>query len=767
MNVSSSGSIHRYIVKAILPYFLLSLLLLTMILYVQQSSKFAELLLLTYAPRTLVGEVALSLLPSVLAFTLPMAMLAGTIIGYSRMRSDSELVAIRAAGVSSISILWPPIIIGILLSIVAFYINFEGAPTAARSLRHAAIEAALHKLDSPVEPKTFNTEIPGYVLYVGEGDSTQGKWERVFIFSQEKNGSRRLITAASGRIDAASEQSELVLSDAAATTIPSEAEQDRGQFITERLAQLRVVLETGRKGLLSRMNSAEPDPDEMKLVELVNFVRNPSQPKHREAAILLQRKLSLTLAPLIFALLGGTLSLQMKRAGRGWGSFLALVTLIAYYLLSLFGDALARKGSLPPFVGAWLATVAAAALSIGLLLASRWKLPGIARRGKRIDGQKGTATASAVSQRRRQRLLEFPSILDWSVLRSLSQHFVYAYVALVAVFLIVTSFELLRFVIPGRTGWNLLARYLLFLVPFATVQLMPASMLIAVLMTYALMARRGEAIAWWSSGQSVYRLIIPGFLFALVIALAAWTIQERVMPKANVEQDALRSRIRSGVSIAASNTGRQWLASGAMTPRMIYSYELNEGQGSLKNPVVYEFDAGGIHLARIVAGEIGTWRGDTLEISKASVFSLNGSNLDKSNEEKARISGPVTPEMFKRGLTKPAQLSSDSLKSYIENLKPSGQNLTPLVIALQRKYAEPHTAWIMALFGIPLALSFGRRGAIVALCSAIGISLAYWGTVGVFQLIGEYGFLSPTLAAWIPLLLFAMLGVYLLTRVRT
>jgi lipopolysaccharide export LptBFGC system permease protein LptF len=73
----------------------------------------------------------------------------------------------------------------------------------------------------------------------------------------------------------------------------------------------------------------------------------------------------------------------------------------------------------------------------------------------------------------------------------------------------------------------------------------------------------------------------------------------------------------------------------------------------------------------------------------------------------------------------------------------------------------------MALFGIPLALSFGRRSAVAALCYAVGISLAYWGTAGVFQQMGEYGLLSPTIAAWSPLLIFATLGVYLLTRMRT
>lgn len=767
MRQRGSRLIERYIVKAIVPYFALALLLLTMILYVQQSSRFAELLLLSYAPRSLVTDVAVSLLPSVLAFTLPMAMLAGTIIGFSRMRSDSELVAIRAAGVSSFSILWPPLLIGLGLSIVAFYINFEGAPAAALSLKRAGLEAALHKLDSPVEPRTFNTEIPGYVLYVGGGDNAQGKWERVFIYTQDRSGARLLITAASGRIDAAAEQSELVLTDAVRTTLPSDVSQPGGQIITERLTDLRIVLETGRKKLLASMQEKNSDPDEMRLFELVDYVRAHPPAEAREAATLLNRKLALTLAPFIFALLGGTLSLHLKRVGKGWGSLLSLVTLIAYYMLSLFGDAMSRKGTMAPIVGAWLATAVAACLSLILLVASRWTIPRFRQVAQTGEGLPEDALAPSFRSEPQQRLLGFPSILDRSLLRSLTLNFAFAYVALVAIFLIVTSFELLRFVVPGRAGMGLLARYLIFLVPFATVQLMPASLLIAVLLTYALVARRGEAIAWWASGQSVYRLIMPGVVFALVISLLAWTIQERIMPQANVEQDSLRARIRSGITKAASNGGQQWLASGALSPKLIYSYEYDEEQGSLKEPIVYEFDSGGIHLERIVSGGIGTWRGDALEIAGAWIVDLRGANVEKTKQDVARVEGPVTPEMFKRGLSKPAQLSSEKLSSYIAVVKPSGRNVTSLVIALQRKYAEPHAAWIMALFGIPLALSFGRRGAITALSAAIGISLAYWGAVGGFQLLGEYEVLSPTLAAWFPLLIFAMLGVYFLTRART
>src|SRR4029450_1089981 len=93
--------IPRYVVKSALPYAVLSLVLLTAILFTQQSGRFAELALYTDLPLALPPEIAAALLPSVLILALPVAVLAGIVIGFARMGSDSEIVAIRAAGVGT------------------------------------------------------------------------------------------------------------------------------------------------------------------------------------------------------------------------------------------------------------------------------------------------------------------------------------------------------------------------------------------------------------------------------------------------------------------------------------------------------------------------------------------------------------------------------------------------------------------------------------------------------------------------------------------
>jgi LPS export ABC transporter permease LptF/LPS export ABC transporter permease LptG len=767
--------VERYILGAIVPYLLLSALLLAAILFAQQTTRIAELLVSTHVPLHLVLDVLAALLPNVLIFAVPMATLAGTVIGFSRLGSDSELVAMRAAGVGTWQMVWPVLLLGGLLTAGTLYLNLQVAPRAGRVWKQATLRAALYKLDSPVEPRSFTTDIPGFVIYVRDGDKEQGRWNRVFLYSQTKDGGVQLVTARSGRLDTAAERSELVLNDAVITTLPPADTVHEATYVAERLAQVRVLLETGRKVLLDRLRQDQADPEEMEWTVLGEYASTQVGAKGREALTLWHKRLALGLTPLIFSLLGAAVGLRVRKGGRAIGIVLSLLLMIVYYLTALGGEQLARAGTVPVWIGAWLATALTLCCALLLLLTERKSLVGW-RRGSKAEsdnafsGQSGSLTIPKTRQplqfRIGGRLQSFPSLLDASVLRSLSYSFIAALVSLIAIFQIFTLFELWRFIAATATATSVVVRYLIFLLPLILVQLLPASLLIATLTSYALMARRSEAVAWWACGQSIYRLMMPGVLFAMAIGGGLWFVQEQLMPNANKKQDALRAQIRAGVSRATTTLGRQWLA--APETGRLYAYDFEEGEGSLREPAIYQFDAEGVHLTRIDRGLEGVWTAPhTLEIKSAESVSLNGERVIQERGASIRVEQVGSIDLFKPGIDRPSQLSAKDLSAYIEKIKGRGGETASLVVALHRKYAEPFGALVMVLIGIPLALSFGRRSAIAALASAVAIGLIYWATIGGFQQLGAYSLLPPAVAAWTPTIIFAAAGTYLLSRART
>ena len=607
-------------------------------------------------------------------------------------------------------------------------------------------------------------------VYVRDGDKSRGEWGRIFIQTQDDAHATHVVTARSGRIDSSPEKSELVLQDAVETRLPAADARDQS-YVVERIAQLRIQLRTGRRDLLALMRKPESNPDDMEWGELRRFVAKSTGPDRREGLLILHKRLAFSLSPLLFALFGSALALRLRRGSRGFGVLVSLLVLLIYYLLTIAGDQMARGGSLNPIVGAWLATALTSAFAVALLVSrqrqiSSWLKHRAADRSATAAGEvKQTSDASQI--RTRHWAASFPTLLDLGIVRTMTASFLFGFVALVLIFNVFTTFELWRFLASHRDRLRLLAQYLFYLLPLVSVELFPGSVLVATLLTYALIARRREAVAWWASGQSVYRLMLPGLVFAILIAAGSWLIQERVMPQANVRQDNLRAKIKGGnITQPAGGSERRWLVSA--NGSRIYSYEFDTQRQALLRPTIFEFDPAGVEVKRIVSGEEGKWpKPNDLEIEKPQWINLEEARVSRQSAAQLTLSGVDPPSVFRPVLDRPSQLSAARLRDYIKPLKERGAETATLAVALQRKYAGPFSVIVMALIGMPLAISFGRKSTVIALCSAVVVSLAFWLLAGGFQQLGEHALLPPAAAAWAPIAIFAGGGLYFISRVRT
>lgn len=764
-------AIDGYLVGAALPYVLLSLTILSAILLIQQTAKFADVLGPAETLMHLTLQVAANILPSILIFTLPTSVLVGTATGFGQLGQDSELVAIRAAGVGTFRIIAPLMFLGALLSLFNFYVAFVVSPVSAQNLRDIGLQATLYRLESPVEPRSFQTSMPGKVVYVREGDKEKGLWGKIFIQWEESGGLVRLVTARSGRLDFSGEQAELVLEDALLTTLPPggfEAFAKGAHVTIERSANMRLRderLDLGRGSITRRMREREPELDELGWVGLLERVRNSKEPKvSREASIVLHRRLTLSLCPIIFAFFGAGLGLKVVRGGRSKGVLLSLTAMLLYYLLSLAGEQLARAGTVPPLLGSWLAFVTAVCAGFLLLFTRRWSFtfPIYRPAGKVLKAPEGGGGTTVNVKGRYVALL---GLLDKSIFKSLAANFLLIVSALVSIFLIFTLFELIRFIAANGTSPALVVRYLLYLLPFACIAVTPVGALLSSLVTFALMLRRNESVAWWSSGQSVYRFLLPCLFFAILLGACVWVMQDKVMPEANRRQNALRGMIRSGGAQAEAQKGRRWVASA--DSRRIYNYTPLGPSGELSDLVVFDFDREALHLERIYLAPAASPSGGIgLEMREAELIDFRRGGVAYTHQARVSLEAGAF-EAFNSGLNRPMEFSFMDLSAYIKALKERGVNVQPLVVSLQRRLVEPLLPLVMILVGAPLAFVFGRRGTLLSLCFGIGAGLLFLGLMSVAQQVGSSGLISTHIAAWAPPALFSAGGLYMLSRTRT
>jgi len=756
-----SWSVAKYILQTILPYFIFSWLLLSVILFVQQASRYSEIFFSVSIPKNLVWQLTLALIPNVIAFTCPMAVLIGVIIGLSKMQGDSELTAVRTAGIGNFQISVPVIFLGIVLSLFTFIINLYGVPFAAKLVRKVALQTALYKLESPIEPGVFNTEVNGYTIYVKDSDFNNGTWKNIFIYNEDKqNGSSRLITSKSGRIDTNGETSELWLENAIITTFS--VENNKPKLASENVGQVRFGIKTRRDEIVEKISKTEQTPEELGLTELANYARNKEGKEKTEAQILWQRRILLSITPLIFALLGTALILRFNRSGRGFGVFLSLISLVAYYLITLLGEQLARTNKISVLAASLFPVVISLVIIVWFYLSNRYLSNKSTLRFAR-NLKKFPVNLNKFS-RRTSRISLSTGILDFDVILNLLKYFLLTLSFLTAIYLIFTAFELWKFAGEINNGFFLLINYLIFLLPFIYIQLAPSALMIATLATFVIKSRQNEIVTWTAAGQSVYRLLLPCFVLMIAIGFLNWGIQEKVLPTTNKIQDDLRSQIRSR-GIMANKEGKYWVAN----DRRIYSFELDADKSDknqkINNLTVYEFSETEPKLQAIYKTQKAVWERDKIKFAGATekIVLLDGKadTSQVSNFELAENSNP-----FNNLYAKPSHLNTNEMKEQIKDSESETEKRN-YEVALEKKHATLFLPFIVTLFTAPFALSLSRKGKVITVGYAVGFWLLFMGTTSTFEQFGLNGYISPTFAVWSPLMLFSLVGAFLLSKVRT
>jgi len=771
----SGWLISKYLLLAVLPYFVFAWLLLSVILFVQQASRFSDIFFNVNIPAAMMWQLSVALVPNVIAFTCPMAMLVGAVIGLAKMQTDSELVAIRAAGVGNLQITIPIAILGVLLSTFAFIVNLKGVPLAAVLVRKVALETAIKKLESPIEPGVFTSEVGGYTIFVRDGEVMTGRWNNIFIYKGDvAAGTVRLITSKQGRIDFSDERSELVLEDAIVTTLPLKP--GTGKYSSENLGDVRLAIKTQRSELIERLSRSGGSLGEVSMTQLRDLASTSEVRDGVETQIEWQRRIVLSITPFLFSLLGTGMVLRFSRGGRGLGLLLALIGLIGYYILAFLGEQLVRVGIVPVLVGGMLPIAGSLIAVFWFNHSARFGSSGAwsERLGGLVDRFR---TAPERSQTRNLFVDITTGIRDFDIIADLVKYFLLAFGFLATVFVIFTAFDLWRSAGAVDGGTGLLGRYLFFLLPFMYLQIAPSAAMIATLATYVIKSRQNEIVTWTSAGQSVYRLLLPCFLATALLGLVNWQVQERILPSANQRQDAFRTMIRNGGKLD-DISGMKWIASGvrlySFTPASdngevpdAHSASDNENpdscHGGSSNPTVYEIN--GAELQSVYRATSACWR-DRKVILKGDVETIDlGQGKIKSkivpSEEFAEDTNP-----FAETREKPSHLNIAGIKGQIAT-SDSELDRRNLSVALEKKYSTLLLPLVIALFTAPFALSLDRKGKAATVGYAVGLWLLFTGTSGVFEQFGLSGSLSPAVAVWSPLFIFALFGVYLLSKVKT
>jgi lipopolysaccharide export system permease protein len=357
-------------------------------------------------------------------------------------------------------------------------------------------------------------------------------------------------------------------------------------------------------------------------------------------------------------------------------------------------------------------------------------------------------------------------VLDRYVVRQWLGTFVLSALGLPAVAILIDLSErFAKLVDKGVTIHDILIGQL-FYFPNKMAMMLPAAVLFATVFTLNALGRHSELTAVKAGGVSFFRLIAPLMVLAVLSVPLDYGLQE--LSSYSTLQEKIYHKERSG----AEGQARVMFGYAAPSGWNWAIKSLVKDSRLISSPVMEEaaWHNGGRWT---VAADSARWftrpgPAHWVLFRGASVF-LADSGLPVTFEfERMQHRDFTDPPsaMMDEGL-KADEMTYPQLKRYLVTLGLSGNHPGMLAVDLPLKFAVPLACLVVAMFGAPLAVTNPRAGAALGLAIALGTTLIYLTGIQIMKAVGGQGLLSPWLAAWSMNIVFVVVAVVLLWRVRS
>jgi lipopolysaccharide export system permease protein len=338
--------IQLYVFKEVLNPFLGGVFFFAFVFLLFQMLRLAEELIVNNAPMNLVLKLLGTLILNFLPLGLPLAFLLGVLFAFSRLSGDSEIVAMKAGGMSLSSISKPVFALAGVVSLLSLFLNLNWAPWSEVASRQILMKIGNRKFMSSISEGTFSSGFFNLILFTERVNHRIGKMEKVFIFDERdqkhpltviaKNG--EMIRVQSGEDDLGG----VVLQLQNGSIHQSDVQKSSYSLANFDTYQIYFDIpdSTGKFGYRPKMLSIGDLQAKRSRTDL-------SENEKRELETEYWRRIAVAFAPLMFVFLGIGFGTVRTRGTRASVLLIAFITMALYWQIQVSTIWLSDHGVLP------------------------------------------------------------------------------------------------------------------------------------------------------------------------------------------------------------------------------------------------------------------------------------------------------------------------------------------------------------------------------------------------------------------------------------
>jgi lipopolysaccharide export system permease protein len=362
------------LIRQVLASLLLTALVFTFVLLLANALK--EIIPLLVNRQVSFGVVAQAiglLIPFVWVFALPMGMLTATLLIFGRFSADQELTAVRASGISLLSLVSPILLLSVALCGLSALVNMEIGPRCRVAYMELLFKFRVQLASAQLPSGRFIKDVPGYIFYCGE--NREGELRKVIVFKlKDETNVVMTMKAPRGRVevDAKNQVINLSLYDAKTLTFNEGRPTPGAQAELSLQVDLKAPPKSTQAASISDMTFTQlwdelhemerrmsiPQPIGNLTKEQIRWRRFQLQLRLEEMTeplrLQMHRQAAFSFACLGFTLVGIPLGVRMHRRETNIGIAVALLLVAVYYSFILVGQSLDTRPEWAPHLIVWL-----------------------------------------------------------------------------------------------------------------------------------------------------------------------------------------------------------------------------------------------------------------------------------------------------------------------------------------------------------------------------------------------------------------------------
>lgn len=341
----------KYIFFEMLPSFLLGIIVFISILLMFQALRLTEFVLVHGGEVSNLFRIVLYLSVSFLPVILPMSLLFSVLLTYGRLSSDSEIVALKSLGLNMKHLSIPAMLLAGITGFLSAQTSFYLAPWGNRQFELLISEISKVKASATIREGVFSEGFFDLVIYANDVDSSAGRLEKVFIYDERDKDKPLTIIAKEGQIikekDEKGQSAFLRLIDGN-IHITNEATYTKIDFDSYDI----FLFDPAKQGVKDKTYPSFTIDEIQKQLEKESLTAS----QRTRFEIEFHRRWALSIACIIFGFLAvGLGTTTNKRAARSSGFVLSIGLIIAYWILYVAGESLAKGQNLPTWIAIWAA----------------------------------------------------------------------------------------------------------------------------------------------------------------------------------------------------------------------------------------------------------------------------------------------------------------------------------------------------------------------------------------------------------------------------